>query len=95
MGSRELFAQAGFEPRSSWSLPPEWLGLQAGAMASGSRLRPICPKLPFFLPFPKDLRFLGGDGARHSVYHSHRFQTLLDQEGGGRGDRLPLSVRPL
>jgi hypothetical protein len=34
MGSRELFAQAGFEPRSSWSLPPEWLGLQAGAMAS-------------------------------------------------------------
>jgi hypothetical protein len=24
----KLFAWAGFEPQSSWSLPPEWLGLQ-------------------------------------------------------------------
>jgi hypothetical protein len=29
--SHELFAQAGFKPWSSWSLPPEWLGLQAWA----------------------------------------------------------------
>jgi hypothetical protein len=28
-GFAELFAQAGFEPRSSWSLPPALLGLQA------------------------------------------------------------------
>jgi hypothetical protein len=28
IGSLELFAQAGFEPQS-WSLPPQWLGLQA------------------------------------------------------------------
>jgi hypothetical protein len=28
-GSLELFAQAGSEPQSSWSLPPEYLGLQA------------------------------------------------------------------
>jgi hypothetical protein len=27
--SHELFAQGGFEPQSSWSLPPELLGLQA------------------------------------------------------------------
>jgi hypothetical protein len=28
IGSRELFAQAGFKPQSSWSLLPEWLELQ-------------------------------------------------------------------
>jgi hypothetical protein len=31
IGSQELFAWAGFEPQSSWSLPPELLGLQAWA----------------------------------------------------------------
>jgi hypothetical protein len=31
IGSCELFAQAGFEPWFSWSLPPEYLGLQAWA----------------------------------------------------------------
>jgi hypothetical protein len=31
IGSHELFAWAGFEPQSSWSLPPEQLGLQAWA----------------------------------------------------------------
>jgi hypothetical protein len=31
IGSHELFAQAGFEPWSSWSLPTEQLGLQAWA----------------------------------------------------------------
>jgi hypothetical protein len=29
IGSHELFAQASFEPQSSWSLSPELLGLQA------------------------------------------------------------------
>jgi hypothetical protein len=29
IGSFKLFAQADFETRASWSLPPEWLGLQA------------------------------------------------------------------
>jgi hypothetical protein len=32
--SQELFAQVGFKPRSSWSLPPEWLGLQAWATSA-------------------------------------------------------------
>jgi hypothetical protein len=31
IGSGELFAQASFKPWSSWSLPPEWLGLQVWA----------------------------------------------------------------
>jgi hypothetical protein len=31
----KLFAWTGFEPQSSWSLPPEWLGLQTWAMAPG------------------------------------------------------------
>jgi hypothetical protein len=37
IGSHELFAWAGFEPRSSWSLPPEQLVLQAWAMAPGHK----------------------------------------------------------
>jgi hypothetical protein len=35
-GCHELFAWAGFEHWSSWSLPPEKLGLQAWASVSGS-----------------------------------------------------------
>jgi hypothetical protein len=31
IGAGKLFAQAGLEPQSSWSLPPEWLGLQVWA----------------------------------------------------------------
>jgi hypothetical protein len=31
IASHELFAQAGFKPQFSWSLPPEYLGLQAWA----------------------------------------------------------------
>jgi hypothetical protein len=31
IGSHELFTQAGFEPWSSWSLPPKHLGLQPPA----------------------------------------------------------------
>jgi hypothetical protein len=36
IGSSELFAQAGFQSWSSWSLPPESLGLQV--QANGTRL---------------------------------------------------------
>jgi hypothetical protein len=36
IGSHELFAQAGFELRSSWSRSPEKVGLQA--WATGARL---------------------------------------------------------
>jgi hypothetical protein len=35
IGSQALFAWTGFKPRSSWSLPPEYLGLQA--WATGAR----------------------------------------------------------
>jgi hypothetical protein len=38
IGSHELFAQAGCEPRSSWSLPPESLGLQVWAIGAQPRL---------------------------------------------------------
>jgi hypothetical protein len=31
IGSRKLFAWSGFKPQSSWSLPPEYLGLPAWA----------------------------------------------------------------
>jgi hypothetical protein len=38
IGSLELFAQAGLEPRSSWSLPPEYLGYRCQPLApSNSR----------------------------------------------------------
>jgi hypothetical protein len=33
IGSHKLFAQAGFKPWSSWSLPPEQLGLQLSQWA--------------------------------------------------------------
>jgi hypothetical protein len=36
IGSRKLLAQAGFEPQSSWCLPPEEVGLQA--WATGTQL---------------------------------------------------------
>jgi hypothetical protein len=41
--SQELFAWAGFELRSSWSLPPEWLGLQV--WSTSTRLRSIFSKI--------------------------------------------------
>jgi hypothetical protein len=34
IGSWELFAWAGFGPQSSWSLPPEYLGLQVWAASA-------------------------------------------------------------
>jgi hypothetical protein len=35
IGSHELFAQAGFKQRSSWSLPPELLAYRCEPLASG------------------------------------------------------------
>jgi hypothetical protein len=37
IGSHKLFAWAGFKPGSSWSLPPEYLGLQVHAISASLR----------------------------------------------------------
>jgi hypothetical protein len=46
-GSVKLFSQADFEPRSSWSLPHEWLGLQA--WANWCRISILMSTVPFRL----------------------------------------------
>jgi hypothetical protein len=55
IGSCELFAWAGFKPRSSWSLPPKWLELQA--WATGARL-PLAHCFVFLVELEFELRAL-------------------------------------
>jgi hypothetical protein len=50
IGCHKLFAQAGLEPWSSWSLPPEQLGLLAWATSAWSLvLSPVAASL-YLLP---------------------------------------------